>query len=1460
MASASLRAGGIEESDGLLFVADELPVLRAVREAGRIGRFLIFRELGRGAVGVVFAAYDEELDRKVAIKLLHAARTQDTSSGRSMLMREAQALARLAHPNVVAVHEVGTVEGAVFVAMEYVAGVDLQRWLAEEPRSWREVVAVFRQAGAGLVAAHREGLVHRDFKPGNVLVGDDGRVRVADFGLAARRGVVSGGSGESTSMASGTTATLAREGALIGTPVYMAPELLHGGSATASSDQYAFCVALYEALYGQRPFDGATVAALTADVERRSLPAAPPRAEVPAWLHAAVCRGLAKQPEGRYPALAELVDLLARDPAAERQQRRRRALHFVAAIVGTVALVTAAILGYGAASRYAGERRGQRRLEALRGQIAELRARGDATEARRSLRTFVALPENRGLAVVARAYLEWGAAQTDHAEAVDAYGSAYITARTEADARAALLGLIDGLSALRRVPEAAAALAVLERVAPQEAARPELRAVRLAAALSRRDLPAAAAVSAGGGEDDWGHVLEDLSHVTEIAPDHLGPEPLALPRTLAALDLDGDGAREVLSWRSGPTARLFRADVALTPIRTIEVGEARRVEAADGESLLFASYPTQDPSSAEVRMLDVAGDLPRVLDVWPDSVQMHANTLDFDGDGRREVYLGTEAYARRFWRIERDAGGVWTRRSAHAPTDAAGSDVSAVLTADLDGDGRPELVAAVGPWKAYDLRVFKPTAAGELDLVARRAFGSYQAVRTMRAAGGDLLVFSKVDGQIAPGRFPADKPLGEPAGIYVVGLRSGSLEILDHVPAKSGSGARQRFNRVLTGDLDGDGQDEAVIDVDAHETMLLRRRPDQPLRPQRIGGLTPLLLEDLDRDGRAELLAATDEASPRLFVLGAGSSTLPPLPATDREPRPIPPGIADPAIAQAWTQAEQLAAIGLPRRTADELSDIAGISGNVEKDMLYRTGELYAAIGEDALAAERYVAAAGRPDLASRALAGAAAARRRLGEFAAAEALTRQRLAAVEASERGEVEAELAALTSASAPRPELALEFGRPLDPRWQIVDPVAVRRSPARQALSVWASRSPVLAELPVVWSGGPVSLEVELEVDRMEWGNTLTVVLAERDQPPWLLATIGGFGQTDRPVTRVAVGHDASQDPWVVVQDGAKVRARMSMFPGLATTICEIDAGEQRHRFVSAWSDSTRTPAPGPLSLRVLSDVVDPGFVGHVWVRSIRLTGVTAESADSAADTPAWLLAEGELASVVQASSTITPGSAQQVWQIDALLGLGEIDAAAAEIRSLLAATPEGDPVYNALHQRLRRGDEAAWLAARASFGSRFIDLVIDPSVSLWLRPEDAEVVLHDLAATDPRAAPADPLELQRLVTIDYARGAARLRAGRLSAAREAFGAAYARVVESRPFPAREQLHERLLSEQLDLAAVMEDRAAARQWIDVMLTTSETPYLMLERMQADAWLSRLFGPEVWAQLQAQIVAARP
>ena len=209
----------------------------------QIGRYHVLAELGAGGMGVVYAAEDPELARKVAIKLMYAevdgARARRSQA---MLMREAQALARLSHPNIVAIHDIGVYAGQVFVAMEFVAGRTVRRWREEAPRSWQEVVEVFVQAGRGLMAAHAVGLVHRDVKPDNLLVGDDGRVRVADFGVArfnAPDEVLTVTEPNRTR----PLATVAGRGALIGTPPYMAPEQHDNEGVGPLSDQFSFCVA-----------------------------------------------------------------------------------------------------------------------------------------------------------------------------------------------------------------------------------------------------------------------------------------------------------------------------------------------------------------------------------------------------------------------------------------------------------------------------------------------------------------------------------------------------------------------------------------------------------------------------------------------------------------------------------------------------------------------------------------------------------------------------------------------------------------------------------------------------------------------------------------------------------------------------------------------------------------------------------------------------------------------------------------------------------------------------------------------------------------------------------------------------------------------------------------------------------------------------------------------------------------
>ncbi|MCY1057476.1 serine/threonine-protein kinase [Nannocystis sp. SCPEA4] len=305
-------------------------------EAPTIGPYQVLRRLGEGGMGVVYAAYDDKLERKVALKLIRGAALR-RPEGRARTLREARALARLSHPNVVHVYQVGEVDDEVFVAMEFLTGPTLRAWLAAQSRSWREVLAVFRQAGEGLAAAHRQGVVHRDFKPANVIVGDDGRVRVVDFGLAHF-----GGEGEATPAlppaGEVTDVLLTQTGAVLGTPAYMAAEQFAGARGDAKTDQFSFCAALYEALYGQRPFTGEDVQALASAVTAGQVRAPKTGPEVPAWLHRAVARGLQPDPAARWPAMDALLQAL--QPATGPRARR------MAVALGSALALVAGGLGY----------------------------------------------------------------------------------------------------------------------------------------------------------------------------------------------------------------------------------------------------------------------------------------------------------------------------------------------------------------------------------------------------------------------------------------------------------------------------------------------------------------------------------------------------------------------------------------------------------------------------------------------------------------------------------------------------------------------------------------------------------------------------------------------------------------------------------------------------------------------------------------------------------------------------------------------------------------------------------------------------------------------------------------------------------------------------------------------------------------------------------------------------------
>ncbi len=286
--------------------------LFATKQQVKLGRYHLLEQVGRGGMGVVWGAWDPELERRVAVKVLEAT----GGNARERILREGQALAKLSHPIVVPVFDVGVVDERVYLVMEWVRGENERTWAAA-PREVREIVRVFRDAGAGLEAAHAAGLIHRDFKPENAVVGEDGRVRVLDFGLA--RSHVAG-----------------EDAGVAGTPRYMAPEQAAGGELSPAVDQFAFGVAMRELVRGRR-----------ADGRER---------DEPAWIAAITTRAMQPSPDARFPSMAALLHALARDPRTVWGRRL--------AVVGA--------LGVAGAAFAAGTMRASDGVEPCRGADAEI--------------------------------------------------------------------------------------------------------------------------------------------------------------------------------------------------------------------------------------------------------------------------------------------------------------------------------------------------------------------------------------------------------------------------------------------------------------------------------------------------------------------------------------------------------------------------------------------------------------------------------------------------------------------------------------------------------------------------------------------------------------------------------------------------------------------------------------------------------------------------------------------------------------------------------------------------------------------------------------------------------------------------------------------------------------------------------------------------------------------------------
>ncbi|WAS95755.1 serine/threonine-protein kinase [Nannocystis punicea] len=1433
----------------------------------RIGRYVILGRLGAGGMGVVYAAYDPELDRKVAIKLMYAEESEaGARRSQALLLREARALAKLSHPNIVAIHDVGVHAGQVFVAMEFVAGRTLRRWLEEAPRGWQTIVEVFVQAGRGLMAAHAVGLVHRDVKPDNLLVGDDGRVRVADFGVARHRepdeaARIEGG-------ASRTMATVVGRGARIGTPAYMAPEQ-HGNEGVGPhSDQFSFCVALHEALHGLRPFAGETpddlVAAIRAGELRR--PSEPSR--LPGWLDRAMQRGLAARPADRWPSLSALLSALTPEQGQARARRGWRALYAALLVVGGAALVFAAREWQLGRAREQAEQAAAERLQVVIGGVDRLLARGRRGEAEEALRAFVAEPEHRASRAALDAWLLWADRMDearDHEAGLAALVEAYTGLPAKDPREAAIFLRIARLFGLQwRFAELATLARTAGQRSPQAVHTPTWSGLRADAALGLRDVSGFLAEVDGGlagrEREDVAPVLRALNAASfpEVRGEHV-----------VVVDLEGDGRRELAVFprdgQRGPVS-LRRMDRALSPVLELtgddaigrvgaELGALHR--SADGSSHLLGRV------DGDAVLYALGPGPPHIVHTWPYDQLQAAAAADLDGDGLREFYVGTGPYTRRLYRLTPDASGTWQRSPAHPPTDELGSDINALATGDFDGDGRDELAVAVGPWRAYDVRVLQAGPDGALELGARRRIGHVRALTSLRGVdGGTLLAIAKDNEAASKGAFSPDTPHGEPPGLYVVRRDGEALTTVFFAPFPAPDGA-QEVGRVRTmerGDFDGDGRDDLILRYrapsrSAMATLLWRQREDGSFVSASLEHVVPHAVGNFDDDPADELLVTTPRGDGEaLAILGAGGEPL----ASVLPPRVnvTPPTVSDPSLARAWARAEDLVGFGLYAAAAEALARRSALVQSHEdgRAAQQRAAALYEAAGDHARAAASHAVLAQDGDVGA-ALAAIASYERAL-DLASALRVARAVLAsdAPTPSQRDEARAAGERLAAAVEPRDVLELRFDQPLAQSWQLHEPLAVRVDRGRGSLAIDAfADTGDLMTLPIELTGGPLGLEVEVDVERAEWAAQLAVAVRTPGGEEVMslgVAAGGGGGYLRRHGSftapslprRLDIAGRPTDDPSAPSRH--LLQARLLPHQGM---IDVEERGEHAERRTFPLRQALR-PGPHLLVLRA-SGVEEHGAQQlRARLRRVSLVGARLSAAAAPAE-PGQELARALVTGQWRAAAASpADGELAPLWRATAAAELGRLDDALA----LLATLDLERPVIRKHLRHLLRGQPTRFVPLmRGAFGPRHAELLREALAEAARMHLDAELQQVWLSQTlDVESLPtADAAQLDTKVELLTLRAAAWQAAGDLEqAAADLDAAAALRQSDG------EARSERLAELDVLIAEVAAARARPEEALAAVaraLARTRAPASMKERLRIDPRLRGLQDDPRWRRL---------
>jgi len=1335
----------------------------------RIGRYLVLRTVGHGGMGVVYAAYDPQLDRKIAIKRLLVA----SPTAQQRMRREAQALARLSHPNVVSVYEVDFDEGGAYLAMAFIAGVSLRVWLGERVREVPEILGAFMQAGRGLAAAHAAGLMHRDFKPDNALVDNRGHVYVCDFGLARAPGAAAEATdivttSEAAAESSGVLSrSMTQSGAVLGTPAYMAPEQHAGLAADARADIYSFCVSLYEALYGERPFVGEDLAARKS--QRLSRP--PADRGVPTWLHAVVARGLDPDPARRWPDMEGLLAALGRDPIAARRRRLllagRTAL--VAALTGCT-LLAATTLQRGCAHAQR-EARAAERLAVVEAKIRDDLAAGRRAEAEADFAAFVDGEEQRGTSSLSRAYLHRGERRAGRAEvdaALDDFATAYARASTPELAQEALRALARGFRRTWSSDQLGRVLAMLDAEGVVDG---ELAGLRVEQALMARDLKGAAQALAR--PEAAGSPLQGLGPAL-AAWANGGPSALT-GTLLRVVEFRGERVLSVVNDRRlelhslTPTLPLLA--VYISPVTIDQVLERGGWVAAAEEG--------------ELRVLDLTRAEPERLRAPFAGDLYFAAEADLAGDGAVDLYLGPGDGARGFYVVDDVYGAARAPRPAHAATHAAGPDFEAAQRVDLDGDGRPELLAAFGAWTAYDLRAFRAGADGELERVARARVGRPNGVGVLRGADGADRIAVIADEVFAnPDLFPAP-----PAAVHLLRRDPGLAELATlELPRRADGSGFHVTAGPLIGDIDGDGREDLVVGLTGTipasaelMTMIYRQQPDGSFVGGALLGLMPCLMVELDGDPGPELLARDRDY--HIWALGLGERPLARVSTPTPASRPAPPELAaDGWLSERWQRTEELAALGMHAGAFRDLEQAARLSAEPARRVLLDRAADHAVVAGDDLAVLELGRRLGDdPAHAARIDLRTAGALLRLGRFADAGRLVRAQAGA----ELGRDAADgltLRALgefetVGAGERRFELPAHGG--IDPAWEVWIPESIRRdTPRALHLELMGSDTRTLG-IPLLWPGGPLGVEFELELEHVEWGGELRVGLVDAAGRPWIGGGTGGSGGAGRvrqSLSCVLRDHQWTRThelPLAAAGEPRRLRVRLGVLPRTRQGFCvfEIDGAIKREIF-----ELGATPLPGRYNLvfGTFSEAA-AGTRASGYVRGLVVDGAVADPTRAhdrdlgPCRVAAHRLADGDPGGALTAlASAPTCGREHALLRGLALGALGDVGGAGAAFAAVLA---EGEPALVArVHDALRRAPALA-LAAQEAMGAEHLTV----AAPIWRQlvhhhRHDAEIDRIALAALAgvERVRPETPAQVQAYATLLVQRGLLWARLGALDRA--------------------------------------------------------------------------------------------